>query len=255
MIIGFYSFRTLSNKYADVLASLGIPPAMAKNLVSNSFIGAYFSQPGNPAYKSYPAGKRAEAVKQIGVFVKNYIMSAEFQKRYMENYEFQKPKVPQTIEQRVQEQLEDYRKMIRQNEESIKKMDKQYKPVFENNIKGLNDYIKIYEDENHPKHARQMQGVKLGYEADVKSYTDRLAELDKKFPKDIKQFVRIRLEEFLQLSATVDFDAELIQDGKLKRFVKPEYEGKGMSWKHCFRAGKETVEAARAFAQQWLKEL
>jgi hypothetical protein len=33
---------------------------------------------------------------------------------------------------------------------------------------------------------------------------------------------------------------------------KTVYENKPVEWKLCYRAGKETVEAARAVASQWL---
>jgi len=39
------------------------------------------------------------------------------------------------------------------------------------------------------------------------------------------------------------------------KFADPKYEAKSGGWKLCYRAGKESVEAARAFAQTWLKGL
>jgi hypothetical protein len=38
-------------------------------------------------------------------------------------------------------------------------------------------------------------------------------------------------------------------------FDKHGYERKDNMWKLCFRAGKETTEAGRKFAQAWLGEL
>ena len=38
-------------------------------------------------------------------------------------------------------------------------------------------------------------------------------------------------------------------------FVKQDNERKNYLWKACFRAGKESTESARKFAQAWLKEL
>lgn len=76
-------------------------------------------------------------------------------------------------------------------------------------------------------------------------------ENEKKYPSDAKVLVKNRLEEFLALSATVDFDAEVVNN----RFTKAEYEKKDGLWKMCYRAGKEVVVAAREFAQAWLDEL
>ena len=37
--------------------------------------------------------------------------------------------------------------------------------------------------------------------------------------------------------------------------VNPEYESRPLTWKLCFRSGKEAVTGARKFAQQWLDEM
>src|SRR5688572_16537137 len=252
---GFFSFRTINNKYNDILTALGIPPAMAKDNVFNSFVGGYFSQPTTKTYKTYPEGKRAGAVQQLGAFVKNYLTSVDFQKKYQENYENMKPKAPMTKEEKVQEIIAGYKKDLKESEEKLKKAPDNLKPVYEEGIRTYKKWIATYEDKNHPDHAKMMRIQQMSADGEMKYYQAKLDELDKKFPKDIKVFIKMRLEEFLKISADIDFDAELVQQGKLKKFVKPEYERKSMNWKYCFRAGKETTEAARKFAEQWLKEL
>ncbi len=68
--------------------------------------------------------------------------------------------------------------------------------------------------------------------------------------------IRKRLQEFLQLTADINFDAALTTDQHgVKHFADEELERKDYNWKLCFRSGKETVTAARAYAEQWLKEL
>lgn len=74
---------------------------------------------------------------------------------------------------------------------------------------------------------------------------------ESRMPSDPNELVRKRLQEFLKVSETVDFDAEL----QGTSFAKPSYEAKSQQWKACFRAGKEVVAAAREEAQAWLKEL
>ncbi|HYF30751.1 MAG TPA: hypothetical protein VD993_06505 [Chitinophagaceae bacterium] len=251
----FWSFRTINNKYNDILTALGIPPSMAKDNVFRSFLGGYFSQPSNPAYKTYPAGKRAAAVQQLGMFVKSYLMSAEFQKKYEENYEMSKPRAPKTVEERINEIITGYKDDLKKSEERLKKAPDNLKSIYEESIVQYKKRIAIYEDKNHPEHAKYMKILQNGYEGELRYYQSRIDELDKKYPKDIKVFIKMRLEEFLRISADVDFDAELVQQGKLKKFVNPEYERKHPNWKYCFRAGRETIEAARKFADQWLKEM
>lgn len=77
------------------------------------------------------------------------------------------------------------------------------------------------------------------------------AEDEKRYPSDANVLIKQRLQEFLSISATVDFNAQL--NGSM--FANPEYEAKSGQWKMCFRAGKAVVEAAREEAQAWLKEL
>lgn len=77
------------------------------------------------------------------------------------------------------------------------------------------------------------------------------AENEKKYPSNPDELIKKRLSDFLEISATVDFDAEVRGD----RFVNPEYEKKSHEWKMCYRAGKDVVEAARVEAQKWLDQL
>ena len=77
------------------------------------------------------------------------------------------------------------------------------------------------------------------------------ADDEKRYPSEAKELIKQRLKTFLDISATVDFDAQL--NGSM--FANPEYEAKSGEWKMCFRAGKAVVQAAREEAQAWLKEL
>ena len=64
-----------------------------------------------------------------------------------------------------------------------------------------------------------------------------------------------RLQKFVDLAKTVDFNAELKTiDGK-KKFVNTAYEYKSYEWKQIYRAGKDVIEPAVTFAEQWIKEL
>ena len=69
-------------------------------------------------------------------------------------------------------------------------------------------------------------------------------------PADPAELVRNRLKEFLEESATVDFDAKLIG----KTFSDPTYESKDQKWKMYFRAGKPVIDAAREEVKKWLQE-
>ena len=74
---------------------------------------------------------------------------------------------------------------------------------------------------------------------------------EKLYPSDPNQMVKQRLKEFLKVSSTVDFDAEL--QGSM--FKNPAYERKSAQWKMCYRAGRDVIMAAREEATKWLQEL
>ena len=73
--------------------------------------------------------------------------------------------------------------------------------------------------------------------------------------KDYKSIIANQLKQFLDLSATVDFNAKTTKKGDIVVFIDPAYEAKPASWKLCYRCGKEAVTGARKFATQWLNEM
>jgi hypothetical protein len=87
------------------------------------------------------------------------------------------------------------------------------------------------------------------------SYQRSLAEYDSKFPADPRTLITKRLHDFLEMSKDVAFDAKLVSTGGTMRFADPRFESKSDQWKLCYRAGKEPVDAARAFATDWLRQL
>jgi hypothetical protein len=87
----------------------------------------------------------------------------------------------------------------------------------------------------------------------VNNKIDNMVDKDKHekiYPSDPSELIKKRLEYFLSISSTVDFDAELANG----RFTNREYEAKSSHWKMCYRAGKEVVAAARTEAKKWLKD-
>jgi hypothetical protein len=111
---------------------------------------------------------------------------------------------------------------------------------------------------DNPMYSTEMvKMLQQGYEMQIQEYNSRLAQWEKDYPENNPNLlVKGWLNKFLSESSDVDFNAGLQQGqyGK-KIFAKPEYEAKSYMWKLCYRAGKETAEALRAYANNWLKEL
>jgi len=100
---------------------------------------------------------------------------------------------------------------------------------------------------------RQM--VELQRPDEQEAYQKRLEAHAQRFPPTPKTLIARRLQEFLDLSKDVDFDAKLVPAQSTMRFADPGYEEKPPTWKLCFRTGREGVAAAREAAQAWLKAL
>jgi hypothetical protein len=72
---------------------------------------------------------------------------------------------------------------------------------------------------------------------------------------NLQAVLKQQLTAFVAIAGTVDFNAATEMKNNAQRFVNPAYEKKGTIWKACFRAGQPATNAARQFAQAWLKEL
>ncbi|MVM41965.1 hypothetical protein GO730_37075 [Spirosoma sp. HMF3257] len=72
---------------------------------------------------------------------------------------------------------------------------------------------------------------------------------------DFRPLLKKRLQDFIALTETVDFEARLVPMGYKQEFANPLYQRKPAEWKFLYRLGKEPVTEARLFAQQWLADL
>lgn len=72
---------------------------------------------------------------------------------------------------------------------------------------------------------------------------------------NLKSMLRQKLDAFIATASSVDFAAQTAAVNGKQRFVNPKYEAKPGDWKMLYRAGKEPVGAALAFARQWRQEL
>ena len=116
------------------------------------------------------------------------------------------------------------------------------------------EYKKWRKGKINPNEKTKLGLPKLGkmLENRVDNKVDK-ASLEKKYPSEPIDLIKQRLKDFLEISADVDFDAELKPNSST--FKNPDYEKKNGYWKMCYRAGKEVVSAAREEAKKWLDEL
>lgn len=84
----------------------------------------------------------------------------------------------------------------------------------------------------------------------------RLPAIEADLPPDVNVLVARRLREFLALTEDIRWNARLTTNAQGRRVFNDErLEAKPNTWKLCFRAGEETIDAAREFAEEWLRTL
>jgi len=118
------------------------------------------------------------------------------------------------------------------------------------------NYAKAWKD-TQPKRGFGMPKI------DVKSMTtkaEKMARHDStrakeaaSLDKDPNVTIRRRLQQFLDDTANIDYDAKT--SGSSHTFVDASNEAKPPLWKMGYRAGRDATEAARAFAKEWMEEL
>lgn len=255
--IFLFSF-SVADKYADeFLKQLGISKMEADSKISNSILGGSLDAYGLKNAKNLALGNRAAVTKDLLSYVKKQVASPAFKKEYAAMRENRKPELmtTQTPEEFHKTNIEQQTKAVADMEKLVANANASFKPTYQKMLDDAKKQLKETEDPNN----KVMKRYRQNYESSVKfaeSGNQRmLAEWEAKYPANHLLFVKQRLQQFLDESADIDFNAQLIEKNGKKYFANKAYESKGSRWKMGFRAGKEVVEPARAFAQQWMAEI
>ena len=153
------------------------------------------------------------------------------------------------------EKIAETEKAITETEAGIKKMTPEIAKSMQGVLEMFRQNLKEYKDPNSQMIDLFYQGEVMNIESSLKSYQERLKEWEKNYPADYRLFVKARLQKFISLAKTVDFNAELKTVNGKRKFVNPTYEGKSYEWKQIYRGGKEVIDPAVQAAEQWIKEL
>ena len=190
-------------------------------------------------------------------FARQFISSDAFRKEYELMRKGAKPQEPQaftrTKEDVRKEKIAEAETSIKKTEEIMKQPN--MKTVMQPSLDIMKKNLADYKDSNSKMIDLYYKGEKMQAEQELESYKKNFTRWELEYPADYREKVKTRLQKFLDLSATVDFSAELKQVGNKKKFVNPVYEGKAYDWKQIYRAGKDVIEPSRQFAEQWIKEL
>jgi hypothetical protein len=260
ILAGFYAGRIIDDRAKTLLQTLKLSENDAKNTIFSDISSNSFFLPGIKELKRIASGERASQVEVIGKYVKDFTATKEFNKSYNEYRESRKPSPPEkpkTSAELKKEYKESMQKSLEEMKVSKTQAPADQQAMFDETIKMLEDQLKEIDNPNNPMFSPEMDTYsQMGYEQQMEQHKKDVTEWEAKYPiNNPKPLIKIWLESFLEQTKDVDFNAQTAIDKDRTLFVKQEYERKNNMWKLCFRAGKETTEAGRKFAQTWLGEL
>lgn len=261
ILAGFTAQKMVDDKLKGLLQQFKTDETNAKQSILYAVSGPSYYLPNVKVLKDMAIGDRAAIVQSIGNNVKEYLSSKEFIKNYNQLREDRKPtepEAPKLGDQLKQEQKNNLLNAIAEAEKNKKQMGADQQAMFDDIINVYKQQLADIDDPEKTMYKPEMDDyIKQSYQIQIDEYNNKLAEWENGYPKDNPNpMIKKWINNFLDKSADINFDAKLEKDkyGKMK-FVDQQYEYKDSQWKLYYRSGKETVNAARTFAQNWVKEL
>ena len=260
LTFGFTISHLYDEKVKNILTQLKISQDQAEMTIFQNLSGPGFYIPATSELKKIAMGDRPSIVLIAANYIKEETSSQNFIKKYNEYRESRKPTPPEKP-QTAAEMKENYKKSINEAITNMKQLIEQMpeqKATFEETIKTYNDQLKEVDNPDNPMFSADMEKIMFdSYNQQMEAHKQEVAKWEEEYPlNNPKKMVKQWLNTFLESSNDIDFKAETkkLAGGSIV-FVNQNYERKSPTWKLCFRAGKETVDATRTFAQKWLKEL
>jgi hypothetical protein len=261
LVLGFTAEKIFDDKLKSLLQQFKTDEDMAKSNIFYAVSGPSFYIPNVKMLKDMAVGDRVSLIQSIGNNVKEYLSSKEFVTKYNQLREDRKPTPPEEPKYSAQlkeEAKTNYKNSIAEAEKNKTQMAKDQQAMFDEIIKVYKQQLAEIDDPEKTMYKPEMdEYIKQGYQMQMDEYKNNLAEWEKEYPaNNPNSMIKKWISTFLDKSADINFDAKTVKDksGKLK-FVDEQYEYKDSQWKLYYRAGKETVNAARNFAQNWLTGL
>lgn len=256
---------SLAAAAADVLTQFRLTQEDAEQGVFESLWRGTPSSLGaaTSVFRSLSPEARASAVTAAAALVRTYCESDAFRERYAAERQAERPaEMPKmTNAADIDKSMADATKAMDQMQAALKDMPPEMRKMMEAAMKeaGAADTdmeAQIAQAKKELKEGAQEQKAaqaKASAEAEARART--AAEFDIRYPANPEKFLARRLREFLDVTATVPAEAALVRRGGKMVFVDPALEKKPEYWKQLYRAGRPSVDAARAAATAWLKSL
>ena len=256
MVVAVLAF-TISEGF---LETLKLTREEAESAVWDCFSLGNYVGPAAPVYHNFSRNVQVAMVKEIGAFAKAYSTTEDFKNHYAEYREGRKPNPPEPFRSVTALRIQQHDGMtatVKDLESRLSSYSGDIRKTMEQTIAALKQQLKEIDDPKNPMFSAETEELmKKAYDEGVKEYEMKLNAWQTENPESPRELIKKRLTDFLQLSATVDFNAKLQKGMNDKMvFVNPDYESKDYDWKYIFRSGKDATAAARVVASQWLTEL
>lgn len=248
----FSAYKKAEQRAEDIFQTLGLSKEEAGVFMKDNLLYSSLHTPPVSLLKKVATGKRASAVNELGNYMKQYFRSKEVADAYKQYRNELMPGKQEGID--VKARMEEIKRDIKNTELDKKAAPADMQKMYDDTIAELKKQLAILQNPKHPDYPLYAGVVTLTPEQQ-QEIDRQLKEFNKEYPEDVQQYLKLKLKEFLELTGDIDFNAKLVQRNGKWKFENPQYEAKDANWKKCFRAGKETIEAARTFALQWLKEI
>lgn len=263
LFISLALLQQFSSAYSTNIAEtiwqqLGLSQQQGTEQIRQSFASGYSNFYGARNARNIALGNRPAVAKNLFQYTRTYISSAEFRNYYLKERAASKPVEPEPAKSKEEvrkEMIAEQEKSIRDAEKAMANMSADLKKAMQPSLEQAKKQLEEYRQPENKIVEIRYQGEVNRFKYDKERYDKSLLNWQENYPAELNQLIRIRLEKYLQLASTVDFDAELVLKNGKKRFVNPAYESKHGDWKMIFRAGKEVYEAIKPLAEDWISKL
>lgn len=245
----------------DVWKQLGLAIPDAHRNINNSFLQGRLYYFGAKNAKNVATSDRVAVVNQLIAYAQKYYGSTEFKTSYQNSRAKLKPAQPQELPAVTEEQIKAEEKQrleqqLKVAEGNLNSPNSKIKNGAPTAIENIKKQLKALDEPNNPTIKRRLDNANRMNDAIRKQYSADIEKFEARYPEDPQVLLKRRLQEIIDITADVDYAAELKEGYQGKKiFVNPVYEKKPAEWKLAFRAGKPATDAVRAAAQEWLRKL
>lgn len=214
-------------------------------------------------FRALSSEARVAAVTAGAAFIRTYCESDAFRERYAAMRQSQRPvdiTAKTQTDAQVDAQAAESLKALKQMQEAMKNMPPEVRKMAEAAMKeagatGTVDQAMAESSKAVNKAKEEQKAANAKAAKKIAEHQLSQKEFDQRYPANPERYIAARLREFLDLTASVPFDAPMVSKGGKRYFADPALESKPDLWKRLYRAGKPSVDAARTAASAWLAKL